>query len=171
MLFINIACDGECQRGYAIELVRHGIRAPIVDVLTDVSNGVSNQLWHDIHARASPSGRHPDSVANCLTSIVLAAEAAAFVSIYNSVDRRKSKYANAPDFIKALSLFRTSLPGATIDCNVLYYTVRDVRSGVVRYSLCSRCNSRYIHCPTRRHTRNCPFCAGVSTSHEPGDAA
>ena len=160
-----IVCWEGCQRGYAIKLVKFGLRAPIVEILTDVPAGLSNQLWREIHAHPSPPGRFPDSVANCLTSPVLAAEAAAFVSIYNAIDRRSARYANAPDLIKAITVLRNTLPNAKIDSNVLYYVIRDIRSGLVRYRHCTHCNSYFIHCPSKKHTRNCPFCASMDASH------
>ena len=160
-----IICKEECQRSYAIKLVKYGVRAPIVEILTDVPSGLSNQLWREIHARPSPPGRFPDSVANCLTNLALAAEAAAFVSIYNATDRRNTKYANAPDLIKAITVMRYALPNARIDSNVLYYAIRDTRSGLVRYRHCTHCNSSFIQCPSKKHTRNCPFCASMDASH------
>lgn len=159
-------CREGCQRGCAIKLIKIGLRAPIVDALTDIPVGQSNVLWRDLQGKASPPGRFPDSVANCLSSVAIALEAALFVHIYNSIDRRNYGYANAPDFLKAYSVFRHVAQGNKIDSNTLYYAIRDTRSGVVKFVHCATCNGSYIYCPSKKNTRTCPFCAAISPKNK-----
>ena len=154
-------CRDVCQKGLASKLIRIGLRAPIVDALTDLPIGQSNALWRELHGKASPPGRFPNSVANCLTSAVTATDAAMFVSIYQSIDRRKSDYANAPDFLKAFAVFSHIVNNKAVDSNVLYYAIRDVSSGVVKIVPCPTCKAGFIYCPSKKLTRNCPFCAAI----------
>ena len=152
-------CVEDCQRGFATSLVHLKLRAPVVDAVTSLPSGETNRLWHKIHGKASPPGRFPDSVANCLTSTHLAVGAAMFVHIYCTIDRRAASLPNAPDLIKAFRVFQHLWPHEPIDSNILYYAVRDVQSGVVTWQYCKGCRAGYIHSHTKQKTQRCPFCS------------
>ena len=109
----------------------------------------------------TPPGRFQNSVANCLTSTVTTTDAAMFVSIYHSIDRRENDCVNAPDFLKAFSVFSHIVRNRIVDSNILYYAIRDISSGVVKIVPCPTCKACFIYCPLKKLTRKFPFCAAI----------
>ncbi|MBK6593622.1 MAG: hypothetical protein IPG23_13235 [Burkholderiales bacterium] len=45
-----------------------------------------------------------------------------------------------------------------LDINAAWYAIRDVRSGIVEWRRCGRCQTSFIYEVNETHARACPYC-------------
>ena len=146
----------ENSRG-AHELIRMKLRVPIVHYLTDIPLKPLRLRWRQLHGESPPNGKLPDSVRPFITNAMALANLSSFVALYHRLDEGDIKSVNAAMLLSVWKTHRR-VGGDTLDINAAWYAIRDVRSRIVDWQRCGRCQTLFIYDPGVSHARSCPFC-------------
>jgi hypothetical protein len=141
----------------AHELIRLRLRVPIVHYLTNIHPKPLRMRWRQIHGESPHNGKLPDSVRPFITNPMMLAKLSSFVALYNRLDEGDGRSVTAAMLLSAWEV-HGRVGSAGLDINAAWYAIRDVRSRIVGWQRCARCQAMYIYEPNVSHARSCPFC-------------
>jgi len=136
----------------AYELVRAGLRISIIQWLTNVDVKKLRTWWHEVHNKKPPNGKQKETVLGFVKCNKDVARLTAFVLVY----RKSHKKLSGEHLLRAWQEYCPRF--GYIDINAAYYVVRDLFSGIVRFSHCCLCGATFVYDKGNRHTEKCPFC-------------
>ncbi len=142
----------------AHELIRLRLRVPIVHYLTNIHSKPLRLRWRQLHNEKPPNGKLPESVRSYICDAMMLANLSSFVAIYNRVDDSESKSITAAMLLRVWKM-HCRIGNDNLDINAAWYAIRDVRSKIVGWQRCNRCQTMFIYEPNESHARSCPFCA------------
>lgn len=137
----------------ARELIRARMRLSIVCALTDVGVRTLRRWWRGIHGSSPKNGKLPETVLSFITNMDDAALVSAYAALYIRLHGRKISAANL------LTTWREfqDICGP-LDVNAAYYSIRDIKAGLVVLAQCGSCTASFIYDGGSRLTDRCPFC-------------
>ena len=141
----------------AHELIRLRLRVPIVHYLTSIHPKPLRLRWRQVHGESPHNGKLPDSVRPFITNPMMLAKLSSFVALYNRLDEGAGRSVTAAMLLSAWEVHGRVGSGG-LDINAAWYAIRDVRSRIVGWERCARCQAMYIYEPNVSHARSCPFC-------------
>ncbi len=141
----------------AHELVRLRLRLPIVTHLTQIHLKPLRLRWRTMHGESPPNGRLPESVRPFVTDPLSVAELSSFVAMYNRLDHGGGRKVTASMLLRAWEM-HCRVGRGDLDINAAWYAIRDVRSGIVEWRRCGRCQTSFIYEVNETHARACPYC-------------
>jgi hypothetical protein len=141
----------------AHELLRLKLRVPIVHYLTDIHPKPLRLRWRQLHGESPPNGKLPDSVRPFITSARKLADLSTFVALYNRLDEGDGRIVTAAMLLSVWEV-HARLAQDCLDINAAWYAIRDVRSRIVSWQRCARCQAMFIYEPDVSQARSCPFC-------------
>jgi hypothetical protein len=141
----------------AHELIRLKLRVPIVHYLADIHPKPLRLRWRQLHGESPPNGKLPDSVRPFITNAMALARLSSFVALYNRLDDGDGRTVTAAMLLSVWEV-HCRLDKEGLDINAAWYAIRDVRSRIVGWQRCARCQAMYIYEPNVSHARSCPFC-------------
>jgi len=141
----------------AHELIRLKLRVPIVHYLTSIHPKPLRLRWRQLHGESPPNGKLPDSVRPFITSTKAQANLSSFVGLYNRLDDGDGRTVTAAMLLSVWEV-QGLLGKDSLDINAAWYAIRDVRSRIVGWQRCARCQATFIYEPNVSHARSCPFC-------------
>ena len=146
----------------AHELIRLKLRVPIVHYLTNIHSKPLRLRWRQLHNDSPPNGKLPDSVRSFIADAMTLANLSSFVAIYNRVDDGDGKSITAAMLLRAWKM-HCRVGNNNLDINAAWYAIREVRSRIVGWQRCSKCQAMFIYEPNEFHARSCPFCTLTKT--------
>lgn len=146
----------------ANELIRLKLRVPIVHYLTNIHSKPLRLRWRQLHNESPPNGKLPDSVRSFIVDALMLANLSSFVAIYNRVDDGDGRSITAAMLLRVWEM-HCRIGNNILDINAAWYAIRDVRSKIVGWQRCPRCQTMFIYEPNESHARSCPFCSLVRT--------
>ncbi len=146
----------------AHELIRLKLRVPIVHYLTSIHSKPLRLRWRQLHSESPPNGKLPDSVRSFIADAMTLANLSSFVALYNRLDDGEGRSVTAGMLLRVWKM-HCRVGSENLDINAAWYAIRDVRSKIVGWQRCSRCQTMFIYEPNVSHARSCPFCALVRT--------
>lgn len=142
----------------ALELIRLKLRVPLVTYLTQIHHKPLRARWRAIHHESPPNGRLPESVRSFIRDPLTVAELSSFVAMYERLDRDGGHQVTAALLIRTWEMHRR-VAHRELEINAAYYAIRDVRSRIVSWKRCGRCQTSFIYDVNALSARSCPFCA------------
>lgn len=142
----------------AHELIELRLRVPIVHYLTNIHFKPLRLRWRQLHNESPPNGKLPDSVKPFIIDVMTLANLSSFVAIYLRVDDGGGKSITAAMLLRVWKM-HCRIGNGDLDINAAWYAIRDVRSKIVGWHRCTRCQTMFIYEPNVSHARSCPFCA------------
>lgn len=111
-----------------------------------------------MHGESPPNGRLPESVRPFVTDPLSVAELSSFVAMYNRLDHGDERKVTASMLLRAWEM-HCRVGRRDLDINAAWYAIRDVRSRIVEWKRCGRCQTCFIYEVNETHARTCPYCA------------
>lgn len=145
----------------ALELIRLKLRLPIVEHLTQIHHKPLRLRWRTMHGESPPNGKLPESVRSFITGPMSVAKLSSFSAMYLRLDREGNEKITAAMLLRAWDM-HCRIARHTLDINAAWYAIRDVRSGIVDWRRCGRCQTEFIYDIHASHARNCPYCVLAS---------
>lgn len=136
-------------------LIQAGLRLSIIRGMTGLGTRVLRAWWWEIRGEKPPNGKLPET---CLSFIKDKMANAAILSAYAAFHQRM--HGDRQDVDAMLSSWRNyqEITGQDVDINAAYYTLRDIRAGIVLLVPCKGCGMKYIYDRGGIHSSQCPFC-------------
>jgi hypothetical protein len=151
----------------AHELIGLRLRVPIVHYLTNIHSKPLRLRWRQLHNESPPNGKLPDSVRPFITDAMALADLSSFVAIYYRVDDGDGRSITAAMLLRVWKM-HCRVGNSNLDINAAWYAIRDVRSKIVGWQRCTRCQTMFIYEPNVSHARSCPFCALAKPRNQSG---
>lgn len=144
----------------AKDLIEARLRLTITASLTGLTIAPLRKLWWEVNKTMPPKGKLPESSLSFIANRTEAAALAAFVGIH-----LKMHGGPDPSPVKLLASWRTYQKFmGELDINAAYFALRDVRSQLVNFVVCSGCRGQFIHDVGSHLTSCCPHCLQSPTS-------
>ncbi|MGP3505428.1 FlhC family transcriptional regulator [Paracidovorax citrulli] len=138
----------------ARDLIQAKLRLTIVHSLTGLSIPQLRNLWRDIHQDIPRKGKLPESSLSFMTNRSEAAQLSAFVGVHLQLFGEPSS--NPEHLLMSWQAHRGIL--GELDINACYFALRDVRTQIVNFIRCQKCDGQYIHDLGSHLTSRCPHC-------------
>mgnify|MGYP003403016020 CR=1 FL=1 len=91
------------------------------------------------------------------TSARKLADLSTFVALYNRLDDGDGRVVTAAMLLSVWEV-HCRLAQDHLEINAAWYAIRDVRSRIVSWHRCARCQAMFIYEPDVSQARSCPFC-------------
>jgi len=149
------------QQAQALELMKAGLRVPLVHSMTSVSLRALRSQWKEIYGEDSVPGRMPASVLACIekgqSPMIMSTAVSAYLAVQ---DTNRGDVVDT--FLLAWNI--TKKMASDADINAAWYAIRDTKAGLVLWVECNSCEANHIFAVELKKTNSCPYCG--STDHK-----
>jgi len=146
----------------AEELIRRGVRPPIVQALTEVSISVARSLWKQTHGTSSPRGLCKYNATSFIPTMNHALHASIFYMVYRRHNPKVEKSLDTNRVIEAFDSYKLKMQqlgiDVLLDCTACIYIARDLRTCSLEPVFCRTCRVSYLYNLEARSLSKCPFC-------------
>lgn len=163
----TISVERHAAMGFAIELVRRGLRPTIITWETGIEISATRHLYRQLQNRQPPSGAAPQAytIISSRTRLIDASLAVLLYSGNASSALSESGDLDIGEFIRSYDLYRIwkthkifTTPSAPLSITEMWRLVTDWLSGEARLVQCRVCRVNYLTVRSQQQAAGCPFC-------------
>lgn len=147
------------EMNLAVEMIKEGMRPPIVHAATGICRNRIRQLYRSINGKPAPQGRVAEHAFSRLNSKKKVIEGATFYQVYhNHCGDRIFRILDPKLFLEAYRVYKAV--SRSVDITTAWCIARDLREKVLTPRQCRACGRTYLY--DRRSDRmvRCPRCNG-----------
>jgi Flagellar transcriptional activator (FlhC) len=144
----------------AKEMIRIGLRPPIVHVATGLCRNRLRNFYRVVHGRPAVQGRVSEFAYNRLKTKSQVVEAMMYCQLYYDLSGdRAFRVIDNNLFVEAYWKYKATSPDG-LDGTTAWYITRDLRERQLEIRRCRACGREYLFDPRSDLMSRCPLCAG-----------
>jgi predicted Zn-ribbon and HTH transcriptional regulator len=143
----------------AMEMIKEGLRPPIVHAATGLCRNRIRELFRSIHGRPAPQGRVSEHAFSRLKTRGQIIEGTTFYQVYHrQCGDRIFQILDPKLFIEAYRVYKAV--SRCLDVTTAWYIARDLKENTLTPRKCKNCGRTYLYDHRSDRMIRCPLCDG-----------